>query len=227
MINTLDDYIFRSIREDFAVNPNLTKKVDEQGRLLPYAGNTVVYLLDDDTRQQLRQIRDELYRSAGEMLAEPLQESTFHMTLHDLANGCPGREGLAEWMRFTEARAAALLERWGTVPPIRMKATWLFNMVNTSIVLGLRPAEGEDWQRLDGMYMELENVVSLGYGLTPHITMAYFRPGTWSPDQIRRLAEAMRPVELDVELRGENLVLQSFSDMNHYETIRNREVLQR
>ena len=218
MINTLDDYICRSMPQwgDFTTNPNLRKKVDDAGYLLPFAGNTVVFLLDDDTKRTLLQLQEELYRAAPEMLSQPLQKSTFHMTLHDLANGSPGQPGLEESMAYTREKAAEILPRWKDFPPLRMKATWLFNMVNTSIVLGLKPADEISRHQLDRMYLELESVVTLGYALTPHITMAYFRPGTYTQAQVQRLVDALRPVELEISLRMENLVLQNFTDMNHY-----------
>ena len=221
MLNTLDEYICSSIPawEEFSTNPNLRKKVDGDGKLLPYLGNTVVFLLDEDTKQKLCQIREALYRAAGEMLAEPLQTATFHMTLHDLANGQPGQWCLREWMADTQARAGEILCRWKGSAPIRMKATWMFNMVSTSIVLGLAPADGDSWRRLDEMYTALEDAVPLSYALTPHITLAYYRPGTYSQEQAERLAGVLRPVDMEVELRMENLVLQEFTDMNHYETI--------
>lgn len=220
MINTLDDYIPNSMPDqgDFTTNPNLRKKVDDEGRLLPFTGNTVVFLLAEETKEVLRDLQRSLYRAAGDMLAKPLQASTFHMTLHDLANGVPGQEGLEAWMRYTRRKTLQLLPVWRGMLPLRMKASWLFNMVNTSIVLGLAPADEDTLRRLDGMYMELENVVCLGYALTPRITMAYFRPGTYSREQVQRLRAALKPVELSVTLRPEELVLQNFTDMNHYET---------
>lgn len=221
MINTLDDYICRSLPQwgDFTTNPNLRKKVDDAGNLLPFLGNTVVFLLDDDTKERLRQLQEALYQAAPEMLAHPLQMSTFHMTLHDLANGTPEQPGLRDDMHYTQAQASQILPRWKDAPPLRMRTTWRFNMVNTSIVLGLAPVNGESWCRLDDMYMELESVVPLGYALTPHITMAYFRPGTYSPAQVQRLSTALGEVDLEITLRMEELVLQNFSDMNHYMTI--------
>ena len=109
------------------------------------------------------------------------------------------------------------METWKRQTPLRMKATWLFNMVNTSIVLGLAPADEESWCRLDEMYTTLESVVHLGYALTPHITMAYFKPGTYTQYDLNCLRRAMRPVELEVELRLEDLHYQVFQNMNHYE----------
>lgn len=221
MVNTLDDYIRQSLPRcgDFTTNPNSRKKVDDAGNLLPFVGNTVVFLLDEETKEHLRKLQESLYQAAPEMLAKPLQMSAFHMTLHDLVNGTPGQPGLEEYMAFTQTQTEQLLPGWKNRPPLRMKATWLFNMVNTSIVLGLAPTDKESWHRLDEMYMALESVVNLGYALTPHITMAYFRPGSYSREQMQRLSSALKPVELEITLRMEELVFQSFTDMNHYKTI--------
>ena len=220
MLNTLDDYIGHSLPEQgkFTTNSGLGRKVSPGGSFLPFRGNTAVFLLDGGTRRALRGLQDELYAAAPDMLAERLGEGTFHMTLHDLANGVPGEQGLEGRMRDTEAKARELLRMFGG-PPLRMRATRLFNMVNTSIVLGLKPADGDSWRRIDGMYTSLEQVVTLGYALTPHITMAYFRPGTYGREQVDRLAAALRAVELELTLDMGALVLQSFGDMNNYETL--------
>lgn len=221
MINTLDDYICNSLPQwgDFTTNPNLRKKVDEAGNLLPFVGNTVVFLLEDETKEKLRQLQEELYWTAPDMLAQPLQMSTFHMTLHDLANGTPEQLGLQDYMRYTQERVSQILPGWKDAPPLRMKTTWLFNMVSTSIVLGLAPADEESWRRLDEMYTTLEDVVHLGYALTPHITVGYFLPGTYNQEQVWRLSSALRSVDMEITLDMKNLVLQNFTDMNCYQTI--------
>ena len=221
MINILEDYIFRSLPEwgDFSTNPNLIKKVSPVGVFLPFYGNTVVFDLSDETKQTLQDLQEELYRNAGWMLSQKLEPSTFHMTLHDMVNGSELTGELKTKMTEAEAKAKQILVHWQNLPPLHMKTTWLFNMVNTSIVLGLTPADEEAWRRLDEMYMALESVVRLDYALTPHITMAYFKPGTWSQYDVNCLRKALRPVELEVDLKMGNLVYQEFIDMNHYEII--------
>lgn len=220
-INTLDDYVWRSLPDwgDFATNPNLTKKADPSGGLLPFRGNTVVFLLDAQTRAALSKLRDELYSRAGWMLSQPLTEDTFHMTLHDLENGPPEDADLPRRMALAQQKAEPILAAWRDQQPLRMRAGWMFNMVNTSIVLGLIPADDDSRERLGRMYRELERVRPLGYALTPHITLAYYRPGTYDPGALMQLRSALRPVELEVSLRMEELVLQEFSDMNHYRTV--------
>lgn len=220
MIDLLEEYICRSLPEwgDFSTNPNLTKKVSHTGTFLPYYGNTVVFDLSSRTKQALQSLQEALYENAGWMLSQKLNPSTFHMTLHDLVNGSEWSAELRWAMEEAEAKAKPILESRRVQPPLRMYATWLFNMVNTSIVLGLAPADADSRRRLDEMYIALERVVPLGYALTPHITMAYFKPDTYTQHDLNCLRRALHPVELEAELRLEDLVYQEFWDMNHYET---------
>jgi hypothetical protein len=214
MINILSDYYPHSIPEVLTTAGGLGDKVDSNGKLLPFAGNTVVFLLDNATKAALQKVQSELHRQCGDMLAEPLVPSTFHMTLHDLANGpvLSQREEMAKqaMTALDEIRAAQL-------PPIPMKATWTFNMVSTSIVLGLEPDGDAAWEQLDRLYQRFQQVRPLSYALTPHITMAYFRPGVYG--DTARLRQAVGPVELSVELDMQKLVLQDFDHMNAYRTV--------
>ena len=218
MINLLEDYIWNSLPEsDFTTNPNLRNKVDEQGQFLPFYGNTTVFLLNDDVKAKLQVLQEELYQKAGWMLSQKLDPATFHMTLHDLANAPELDTALVQRMADAEWKAKALLEQWKGQPPLKMRTTFLFNMVSTSIVLGLAPADEDSWNRLNSMYETMESAVHLGYGLTPHVTMAYYRPEIYSQDALWGLRNALHAVEMDVELKMEDLVYQTFTDMNHYE----------
>lgn len=219
MLNILEDYICRSLPErgDFYTNPNLTHKVNLAGEFLPFHGNTVVFDLSSDTKLALQGLQKELYQSTGWMLSQRIDPATFHMTLHDLVNAPELTDDLKCRMLESEVKAKSILDQWKGQPSLRMKTTWLFNMVNTSIVLGLAPADEDSWHRLDEMYAALESVVHLGYALTPHITMAYFRPGTLTQYDLNHLRPALHPVELEVTLSLEGLSYQEFRDMNHYE----------
>lgn len=217
MIHTLDDYICRSIdaEKTFETNPNLVKKVDKNGDFLPFMGNTVVYDLDWGVKQSLTALQDELYEGGGALLSRRLEPATFHMTLHDLVNGQP-EPGLQAKMERIQPTVKNILGNWNNHAPISMEATWMFNMVSTSIVLGLKPADADSFSRLDAMYCALEEVIPLGYPLCPHITLAYFRPGRYEPRQIEKLANRLRAVDLQVTLRPENLLFQNFDHMNCY-----------
>ena len=214
MINVLSEYYPHSIPAVLTTAGGLKDKVDSQGKLLPFPGNTVVFLLDEDVKTALREVQSQLHQRCGHMLAEPLQMSTFHMTLHDLANGdlLPMQEEMA-----MQAKIALDEIRGAQIPPIPMKATWTFNMVSTSIVLGMEPDGAEAWERLDRLYERFQQIRPLSYALTPHITMAYFRPGVY--EDTAALTQAVGPVDLKVALDVQNLVLQNFDHMNAYHTI--------
>ena len=104
-----------------------------------------------------------------------------------------------------------------------MRTTRVFNMMNTSVVLGLEPVDDENCCRLMQMYERFHKIVPLGYALTPHITLAYYKPGVYPEEYLYALAGAFdtcnqklgQIVELDIE----GLHYQEFSDMNHYRTI--------
>lgn len=223
MINLLHDYIRRSVpeKEEFATAAGLRQKVDEKGALLPFAGNTVVFLLDDQTKKKLALLQDTLYEQCGDLLAERISPDTFHMTLHDLANGSPSPKLTAEMGRMAREAIPRLKEcRRFDGRSIQMNATCTFNMAHTSVVLGLEPHNWLDsWAHLEGLYRYFQQVRELSYGLTPHITLAYYKPGIFSREAAARLGAALGPVELSLQLRMEDLVLQNFTDMNHYQTV--------
>ena len=222
MLNILRGYIENSLPHHgmLETRSSLRTKVDENGQFLPFIGNTAVFLLDEPTKRALIPLQEALYAHAGALLAEKLSPDTFHLTLHDLANGTPSPETRL-WMAKTAPTARAILNsiRSEYPAPLSMKATWVFNMVNTSIVLGAEPADPVSHARLSRMYTQLHPVVPLNYALTPHITLAYFRPGCYTQDDLAPLREALKAVDLTFSLHMENLVFQNFSDMNHYETV--------
>ena len=104
MLNLLEDYISHSLPEqsEFETNPNLLKKVSPEGEFLSFYGNTVVFLLEDRTKEILSALQSQLYMEAGEMLSQPLHPDTFHMTLHDLVNGTEPTADLCRKMEETK-----------------------------------------------------------------------------------------------------------------------------
>ena len=221
MIDILFHHIDKSMSYpgDFVTPAGLKSKIGTNGEILPYEGNTTVFLLDEEIKDLAKDLQEALYRVTPGLLAEPLVKESFHMTLHSLVDGWPGEPGLPEKMDRAEAQAREIMGTFLDQQPLHMKTTWVFNMAHTSIVLGLRPGDPETERHLDDLYMALEPVRPLGYAMTPHITLAYFRPGTYTQEEIRPLRDALRPVERDVTLEMKNLVLQNFRNMNVYETV--------
>ena len=105
---------------------------------------------------------------------------------------------------------------------IAMKSTWLFNMMNTSVVLGFAPVDEDNCRRLMELYEAFQSVVYLPRALTPHVTLAYYKPGVYPRYAVEGLERGIRRVEEDgpvyLELDTEKLVYQRFASMDRYET---------
>ena len=184
-----------------------------------FIGNTIVFL-PDEVKIRIYAIQEQLHRECSDILAEPLIEDIFHITLHDLLNG----EKYADlrW-RMGEIQDRAKQLVWQIAErneEIRLKSSVLFNMVNTSMVLGFEPADEESCQRIMEYYEILQEVVSLSYPLTPHVTVAYFKPSRIEIEQVKKLQGVIDWVNEQTPIRmilsTKMLKYQEFSNMNHY-----------
>ncbi len=215
---------------------SLTCKVDENGRLKPFFGNTVVFMLDEAECARLETIQSKLYERCGDMLCvDRLKKDSLHITLHDLTAGAPTHETLRRMNDTFSAAMRVLPEILVDFhEPVRLRPTWVFSMVNTSIVQGYEPIDEENCARLMRMYERLHEAVMPSYPfLTPHATLAYYRPAEFSNDRLQSLRAALAELsaseqrrargEADgrcaVLLRAENLHYQEFFDMNDYRAV--------
>lgn len=205
---------------DMQTNTNLLKKVDTNGKLLNYSGNTIVFYLPEDVKEKIYLIQQKLYDICGDILAEQLTKDSFHITLHDLLNGIPS-ENLQQEILKIQPLAIKILDNKTDI--IRMKSNFLFNMVNTSMVLGFEPVDNDSHKTLMRYYQDFQNVVNLDYSLTPHVTIAYFKPQIINKNQVENLqividwVKAQKSIYFD--LSGSMLKYQTFTNMNNYKTV--------
>lgn len=209
----------------FCTNSSLNDKVDALGKFKKFIGNTTLFTLDLNdvktkmVRKKLKYMQEILYSKCQDLFAERLNENTFHMTLHDLISGRPENVVDNEICLIGE-KAKIFIEivckkSW----IIRLKTICVFNMVNASVVLGLEPCSDLDCYRLMDLYECLEEIFPVGYQMTPHITLAYYKPGIYQENDIKRLKEAFDCLLKEtfiIEFTSENLTCQNFCDMNHY-----------
>ncbi len=107
---------------------------------------------------------------------------------------------------------------------IKMKSKYIFNMVDTSLVLGLYPADGEEYKRLLELYSVFEKVKKLDYPFTPHITLAYYNVDGFDLKSARILEDTVYRLNgraMEMELEVNNLYYQKFKNMNDYINIIN------
>lgn len=201
--------------------PLLVEKVDPDGSLRPFFGNTMIFDLPAETQLAIARMQVLLHHRCGGMLAQPLTPDTLHMTLHDLLNGVD-QAALVEPVRQTGAQARAILAelRSAQQPPIRLTSTAAFNMGSGSVCLGFAPDKEEDCAALMAMHRRFQEVVALNYPFTPHVTLAYYKPGAYGPETVSALAGALEeinalpPVRLTLDAAALHYYL--FEDMNTY-----------
>ena len=205
----------------FITREPLKEKVAPDGRMLPFFGNTMIYDLPDAVKVQISRMQVLLHHTCGFCLAEPLSPATLHLTLHDLLNGVDEavlREGVAA----TGAQAQAILTdvRREIAPPICLTSVAAFNMVNGSVALGFAPDTEADCAAIMALHARYQDVVRLSYPLTPHVTLAYFRPGCYDRAMVNALENALAQINalppVRLALSADMLHYRRFSDMNHY-----------
>lgn len=212
-----------AITEGFYTSQGLFQKVNESGKLLNFYGDTIVFLLDEESKEYAEKMRKILYQNCSEMFADPLLKATFHVTLHDLSNGISEEEIQTKICHNKNASEQILKKIKGDQEQeIQMKTTYVFNMVNTSVVLGLEPVDEENCTKLMEWYDMFQTVVNLSYPLTPHITLGYYRPGYYAPEVLKKLYDTFeilnKQKRKQICLKTESFVYQYFRNMNDFET---------
>ena len=221
------------IRGHFSTPTDLQNKIGPDGQFRSFSGSTAVFRLDRDTFRLVRLMQAHLHRHLEEtgMLAQPLPEASFHMTLHDLINPeqtSSGGAGDKEYAREVEnsLKLAEAIARGIQVQyagqEIALIPDRIVNMVGKSLVLLMKPASEQDYALLLEMYRQFDAVKTLPYPLTPHITLAYFRPGMIDGERLGAVVDAIQPdpgASPVCRLYPESLTAQSFSDMAHYRDV--------
>ena len=214
-------YVFDPLpKAGFDTAPGCAAKVGRDGALLPFYGNTTIFDLAQSDLDWLRGVQDALYDACGDVLAQRLRPETFHITLHDLISGAD-RQSIEADVNSTLDHAHRIVREiresfpWG----VHVRAKRMMNMVGTSVVLVFEPEDEDNCRALMQMHERLQSVVPLAYPLTPHVTLAYYRPGRIDASAAAWLQRVMDESDVDgriMHLDAARLNVCTFTDMNHY-----------
>lgn len=236
----LSDYEHRTawkyepIHGSFQTADGLKNKVSASGNFLPFYGNTVVFRLDAmgvKIIQMMQKVLQYWLQNTG-MLASPLPSDTIHMTLHDLISpencSSDNAENYKKELEKSQLRAVEITEkirRNFAGRKINMVADRIVNMVSKSIVLLLKPQTEQDYELLLELYGYYDEITSFPYPYTPHITLAYYKPGMldgeilWNAIEHAQIRSENAPL---FEFCPEGITVQTFRDMEHYNDIPKR-----
>lgn len=222
-INSFEKKEIKYGNKYFEGNPSISQKVDKDNLFRKFYGDTIVFALDDIIKETLAEYVELLYQSVPECFCERLTPNTFHVTLHDLSNS-PTLRDVAEELFENELKVIERIREIQEYKKIKMKSKYIFNMVDTSLVLGLYPVDEGEYRKLMELYCIFDNVKKLNYPFTPHITLAYYNVNGFDLRAARILENAVSRLnnnELEIELNINNLYYQKFKSMNNYVNIIN------
>lgn len=210
--------------EEFIVNPKIADKINSDGSIKEFYGDTVVFELSESEKSIILKLQDILYSNCNDILSDRLPSETFHITLHDL-NSNSNYKVIEDILIKSENDVKNVFDEISNInnnEPIIMKKSYIFNLVNTSIVLGLEPIDDENFSRLMCLYNKFEEVKELSYPLTPHITLAYFKNkniGYKGIETLRKAIEEMNKYEVQINLKLKGIYYKHFFSMIKYKGI--------
>lgn len=209
----------------FRPDGRVYEKVREDNQFKDFYGDTVVFDLDTETKKKVFGIIRQLYSAVPECFSEKINENTIHMTLHDLS-AADKLDSVAAEVFDNEIKLANVLKENPVKPQtIKMRTNYVINMIHTSLVLALYPADENEWNKLQNLYDLIDKVRVCPYPyLTPHITLAYYNYNGFDVNSVYRLKEIVKELNkqsFEITLNTEKLVYQKFTSMNDYISIFN------
>lgn len=208
--------------ENLNVSAGAYKKFFENGGYKSFYGDTVVFPLPEATRLSLEKLQDELYDCAGGILSERLPQETFHITLHDLSAG-EKLEMVEHYMEEHTKMLPQLVKSVHKHGEIRLRSVGIVSMVASSLVMLFEPQTEADHELLQNIFGTIDEVQPLSYPLTLHCTLAYYQPGSYTPEQwnkvLWKICELNKREKVEVVLDCAELEYQHFSSMKDYRKI--------
>ncbi|MGV3353046.1 ligT like phosphoesterase [Streptococcus orisratti] len=168
-------------------------KVHPDNSFCDFYGDTVVFDLEEEDKTWLAALVQKLYDEVPACFAEAFPVSSYHMTLYDLSSGSRLTSGsrLSSLIPELESNRQKLKEQLAArslfSPKIKMRSSFIFNMVDTSLVMGLVPDREVDYVNLMSLYRLVDDVMPLSYLFTPHVTLAYYNANGFSAEEARKL----------------------------------------
>ncbi|MCH5269532.1 MAG: hypothetical protein J1E83_02170 [Lachnospiraceae bacterium] len=205
----------------FSGNSKIAEKVNRDNSFKDFYGDTIVFNLDDITKVSLAKLVEQLYQLVPECFCKKLSSSTLHMTLHDLSNASALQDVASDFCQ-NELKILKKTKEIDSNKRIKMKSTYIFNMCDISLVLGLYPINEQEYNALMNLYYMFDDVKKLNYPFTPHITLAYYNRNGFDIVSARKLESIVSKFnknQMEIELDVNNLFYQRFTNMNDYTNI--------
>ena len=205
----------------FVPRDSLKSKVNPDNTFRNFYGDTVVFKLPTEVMWRTSSLIDALYKEAPECFAKRLPDESLHITLHDLVSSENVDDVQADMNQNAKVMSAIRFCKMIPHRAIRVRATYIINMINTSLVLAIQPSSKLDYQHIMKLYSIFDDVIKLPYRFTPHITLAYYNVNGFGAESIKNLTWIVNKLNqgqsgFEFFVDTKNLFYQSFLSMEEY-----------
>lgn len=219
--NAFETEKFELDDRQFVPNTSLKAKVNSDNTFKDFYGDTVVFTLPAEVRWRISHLIDYLYQEAPMCFAKRLPDESLHITLHDLVNSENLDDVKADINQNAKVMSAIRYCRMIPHRPIRVRTTYIINMVHTSLVLAVQPSSKSDYQHMMKLYSIFDDVIKLPYPFTPHITLAYYNVNGFDASAVKKLTWIVNKLnqgqsKFEFFVDTKNLFYQSFLSMENY-----------
>lgn len=191
-INSFEKLNFSLEQEFFTPEPSLKSKVNEKNEFENFYGDTVVFDLDEKTKNKIENIIEILYKEVPQCFCEKRVTDTLHMTLHDLTSSID-KSKIEHEMENNLNNLKELLKNDPICDEkIKMRTNFITDFGHVNLVLALCPINEEEYKKLMKIRNIIDRVKELEYKFTPHITLAYFNRNGFDIESVNKLTNKVR-----------------------------------
>lgn len=222
-INSFEKLNFSLEQKYFIPDESIKSKVNYKNEFQDFYGDTVVFDLDNKTKNKIEKIIEKLYNEVPQCFCEKRVTDTLHMTLHDLTSSTDINEIKLE-MENNLNKLKEIIEK-NPIPneKIKMKTNFVTDFGHVNLVLALCPINEEEYLKLMRIRNIVDKVKELDFKFKPHVTLAYFNSKGFDVKLVNKLMKVVRELNMkenfEVVLDTSQIFYQRFENMNSYENI--------
>lgn len=202
----------------------LRKKVDEDGRYIPFYGDTLVVRSSEEDVERASALQKKIIEAVPGIFAEPLHPSTFHITIHDLDNGNdrgklePKMDENREKVKREFKKLSEYFKKHPDQAIVYLKPSIV--CPDATVSIKFLPASEKDYRTVMNLRDRFDKIVNLDNRLEMHVSLCYFKPKNFSGRQREKLYSVLTGVnknlDFPVKMDLRNLAYQRFFSMNDY-----------
>ena len=214
----------------FIIHKDNKQKITKEGKLRYYDGDTIIFNLPNNLKDECSRIQNILYDKLSDILSVKLSRKNFHMTAHQLYNPYKFNFGKLESkeklkkMNNNYEKYKKIMLKYDKNIKIKVKIFSVYFKDTRDIAVMLLPSDEKSYLILKKLYKDFENILCFGKEMGyMHITLAYYKPlEKIDINKSKKLNEVINSIKFsnetfEISLNDLNYV--RFTNMDDFHTI--------